>query len=209
MARRGVSVGLALIGLAQQSNDIAGLISAILHQRTGNVLNGLLFAAYYIHEQSGSAQLREFQSAAIKEFDARVLHLSDIDRKLELIVQLDPWPLACLSELEEWFGRAYMSQLTQLNKRCQMAMLADFILGQDTASKESDDVAASETTVSKVIEKWQYLFVQPSCVIPVREALGRDFARFQALLGKRRPEPSAVYDVIVGVWLAFYNQFLE
>ncbi|KAJ2747161.1 hypothetical protein GGI20_000775 [Coemansia sp. BCRC 34301] len=210
LVRRGVAVGLALIGLAQHSNDIAGLVSAIFYQQTGDMLNGLLFAACHIYEQHGaSSQLSEFQSAAMREFDTRILHLCDIDRKLSLITQLDPWPLARLSELEEWFGRAYMSQLTQLNKRCQMAMLADFIFGQDAADKESDDVASSEATVSKVVEKWQHLFVQPSCVVLVREALGRDFARFQGLLGKKRVDSSAVYDVIVGVWLAFYNQFLE
>ncbi|KAJ2018731.1 hypothetical protein GGI01_000577 [Coemansia sp. RSA 376] len=195
IARRGVSLGLALVDLAQHSDDMTGLVGDMLrHPRDemADLLNGLLFASCYIHEQvdGGSAQLRKFQSIAMKEFSTRVLQLSDVDQKLSYLVQLDPWPLARLSELDESFGRAYMSQLTQLNKRCQMAMLGDFILQQGTgaewrlhaATKENDTVAASETTLSNVVEKWQYLFVQPSCVISVREALGRDYARFQGLV---------------------------
>ncbi|KAJ2795145.1 hypothetical protein H4S07_006560, partial [Coemansia furcata] len=114
--------------------------------------NGLLFASCYIHEElgGGGAQLRKFRSIAMQEFSTRVLQLADVDRKLSYLVQLDPWPLARLSELDEMFGRAYMSQLTQLNKRCQMAMLSDFILGQvagaewrlHAATREYDAVAA-------------------------------------------------------------------
>ncbi|KAJ2064666.1 hypothetical protein GGI17_000808 [Coemansia sp. S146] len=222
IARRGVSLGLALVDLARHSNDMAGLVSDMFrHSRDemADLLNGLLFASCYIREQvdGGGAQLRKFQSIAIKEFSTRVLQLSGVDHKLSYLVQLDPWPLARLSELDELFGRAYMSQLTQLNQRCQMAMLGDFILEQGTgaewrlhaATKKNDAVAASETTVSNVVEKWQYLFVQPSCVILVREALGRDFARFQGLIGRKRPETSAECDAIVSVWLTFYSQFLD
>ncbi|KAJ2863668.1 hypothetical protein GGH94_003442 [Coemansia aciculifera] len=222
IARRGVSLGLALVDLARHSNDMAGLVSDMFrHPRDemADLLNGLLFASCYIREQvdGGSAQLRKFQSIAMKEFSTRVLQLSDVDHKLSYLVQLDPWPLARISELDELFGRTYMLQLTQLNQRCQMAMLGDFILEQGAgaewrlhaATKKNDAVAASETTVSNVVEKWQYLFVQPSCVILVREALGRDYARFQGLIGRKRPEPSAECDAIVSVWLAFYSQFLD
>ncbi|KAJ2492361.1 hypothetical protein IWW37_001540 [Coemansia sp. RSA 2050] len=219
-AQRGISLGLTLVDLARRSKDISGLVSDIFHHpkdEMADILNGLLFASSYIIEQrdSSTVQLREFQSLAMREFSTRVLQLSDIGHKLSLIVQLDAWPLARISELDESFGRAFMSLLTQLNKRCQMAMLDDFLLGQGAewrlhaASEESDAVAASETTVSNVVEKWQHLFVQPSCVILVREALGRDFARFQGLIAQRRLESSEEYDAIVGVWLTFYSQFLD
>ncbi|KAJ2416649.1 hypothetical protein GGI10_000801 [Coemansia sp. RSA 2530] len=219
-AKQRISLGMALIDLARHSKDVCGLVGDIFrHSKDGiaDMLNGLLFASSYILEQhdSGSAQLREFQSHAMREFSTRVLQLSDIDRKLLLIVQLDAWPLARHSELDELFGRAYISLLTQLSKRCQMAMLGDFLLRQGAewrlhaASEESDAVAASETTVSNVVGKWQHLFVQPSCVILVREALGRDLARFQGLIAQKRPEPSEEYNAIVAVWLTFYSQFLD
>ncbi|KAJ2898435.1 hypothetical protein IWW38_001386 [Coemansia aciculifera] len=197
--KEGVAVGLALTDYyAQQGSEkISGLVAAICIQKSPDLLNGLLFAA----NTSGICH-GELRRVTVNELSSRIL-LHPLD--IKLIVQLDPWPLARLSELEESFGQAYMSQLTHLNKQCQMAMLADFLFAQDTTGDE----AASEDTVSKVFEMWQCLFVQPSCVILVREALSRDFARFRAMLPKNRPEPSAVYDVVVGVWMAFYKQFLE
>ncbi|KAJ1965926.1 hypothetical protein GGI12_000447 [Dipsacomyces acuminosporus] len=107
-----------------------------------------------------------------------------MDVKLKTVLSINPYVLSQLSNLKKAFSRTYMMQLTQLLKRCQVAMLRDYIEYKGSITEEYDSLASDDKTITKLTELWMHLYVLPSCSAGVRETIARDQSHFNILISK-------------------------
>ncbi|KAI8322905.1 hypothetical protein GQ54DRAFT_297077 [Martensiomyces pterosporus] len=203
--------------------------SSTTKRTPGLIYNAALAAALHAYEENAEyrktengrrgnpkmaagQQLRRqlLGEAILREFTMRILLPPNVDDKLCALLPIHPLVLAKLASYNEAFLRTYMMQLTQLNKRCQVAMLREHIDYRGNIPAACDALASDDTTVARIAEMWTQLFVHPRCASSVKEALDRDRSHFNILARSPRPRANLdVFGAIVEFWTTFYAQFLQ
>ncbi|KAJ1932503.1 hypothetical protein FBU59_006350, partial [Linderina macrospora] len=162
--QKALALGRALCSQASQmgDEDCSELVSHILQKTDpdsclGQSVNIVLAAALICTSDPDLAD------TLVDGLTKHVLLLRHIDVKLSKLVPAHAHALASLSNSHSRFRSTYIMQLTQLNKRCQIAMLRDYIVYRGAISPQYDLYAADANTIEKMVDKWQSLFVQPNC----------------------------------------------
>ncbi|ORX74778.1 hypothetical protein DL89DRAFT_281111 [Linderina pennispora] len=126
--QKALALGEALCSQVSHMDDGSrGVLIGQLLQKTdpdsclGQSVNMVLAAAL---SNTSNADLTD---AVVAEFTKHVLLLRNIDTKLSKLVPAHAHALAALADTHSKFRSTYIMQLAQLNKRCQIAMLRDYI----------------------------------------------------------------------------------